>query len=192
MLSSRTRPLIGTALLAICLTCAHSRNVPASAAAGPTIAMQDFETSAELFEEGAQAANGAGRASHASGRRAALAPAMSTRPLRTGPRLMMATSTFTVTRATADRPIACTFRIIGPGGFWDFYYDAQIINPNNVTIAQHATTTYNKWRADGRVEVTLTDPIVTGTYRCTIYWEPYSVETGTISLPQSQVTLTMS
>jgi hypothetical protein len=194
MLSSRTRPLIGTALLAICLTCAHSGSLPASAAGRPAIAVQDFETEAEFFEEGAEAAKAAHNArgaGPAAGRRAALAPAMFTGSPRPGARVM-AVSTVTVTRATADRPIKCTFRIYGPGGYFDFYYDAWITNPNNVTIAQHSTTTYNKWRAEGSVGVTLTDPIVLGTYKCWIYWEPYSPETGTVGLPTGSVTLGIS
>jgi hypothetical protein len=196
-MSSSTGRLPGLTVLALCLSATAPpimtarAGTPAPAAA----ALQDFETEADFYEglDGARLDRSDrndrnDRGDRGGLRLAAGSPAIALRPAVFARRVV---STINVTAAT-DRPITCKFKIAS-GGLWDFTYEATIRNPNDVVIAFGENWVNSKSRMTGTLTTTLTDPIVPGTYRCTIGWDAFNESTGQMfTLPPTTVPLSIS
>jgi hypothetical protein len=174
------------------MTCAHSGSLPASAAAGPAIAMTDFDTTADFYE-GLPSARRDHRDREDRGERVGLRLAAGSSAVALRPAVFARRVVSTINVTATDRPITCQFTIVAENGLWDLTYDARIFNPNDVPIASGTRWANDKPSFTGALSTTLTDPIVPGTYRCTIDWHAASDSTGeSVFLPTATVPMTVT
>lgn len=117
---------------------------------------------------------------------APLALAMYGDLLEHGPSARLEIEPVTTSTGAVQWRFGCLFSIAdNNGNYWDFTYDARLIDPNDNQIKQHGAWAH-KPSFSSELAETLYDP-VEGTYRCTIQWY-----VGGFELPQRQATATIS